>query len=448
MKLVCIQGESQGEEYDVVAPGISIGREQDNDIVLAHEKEVSRYHAKITRINDVWHIADNGSKNGVYLNDERIEAASPLSIRDEIRIGGALFLFTDSVLGRGGPASGGDTRATIEFVEAAVPERGAASGRSEVEESGTPRRRRGVPRPLVLVALLVFVVVIVFGSIYVEEQGAARAARAKQVAGASVAPQELQVYYENLEATPGVLFRYELVLGKGRLEVKVDDVGNGRRIEETRQLEDEQLAFLGESLLRDDFLSLAPVPAVRRHDGLSRTRLLVRAGTRGNYIEVENAMTPEAFEATVAELVAFVRDELGILAEPIPREEALKRAEEEYLNARRFYAEKTVDEANLYRAICSLRQLLERLAPFDYKPEWHGDAHALCQRAQSELDGELDRRVRNALTLRKAGNFEGAEQMLQSVLRMAPGQEHETARKARKELIKLNRSIRERQKRR
>ena len=447
MKFVCIQGGLQGEEYEVVAPGISIGREHDNDIVLAHEKEVSRYHAKVTRINDVWHITDNGSKNGVYLNDERIEAPSPLSIRDEIRIGGSLFLFTDDAVGVGDPEAG-DTRATIAFPSTAAPDRVEDADPAEAEHTRPSAGRRGPPRTLILIAALVFVIVIVFGSIVIQEQEAARASGEKQATGVGWAPQELQVYYENLEATPHVLFRYELVLAKGRLQVTVDDVVNGRRIEETRQLEDEQLGSLGESLLRGDFLALSAAPAGRRHEGLSRTRLLVRAGTRGNYVEVENAITPEAFEATVAELVDFVRDELGILAEPIPREEALKRAEEEFLNARRFYAEKTVDEANLYRAICSLRQLLERLAPFDYKPEWHPAAHALCLRAEGELDEELDRRVRNAMTLKRAGNLEGAGQMLQSVLGMVPGQDHDAARDARKELIKVNRLVRERQKKR
>ena len=54
-------------------PKVSIGRGRDNDIVIEN-KLVSRYHALLQKIKEVYYIRDLKSANGTYVNGRRIEA--------------------------------------------------------------------------------------------------------------------------------------------------------------------------------------------------------------------------------------------------------------------------------------------------------------------------------------------------------------------------------------
>lgn len=70
-----------------VKDGATVGRD-DGDIVMDDPK-VSNPHARF-RLNDeedgfvLW---DFGSKNGTYVNDEKITAATPLNENDVVKIG-------------------------------------------------------------------------------------------------------------------------------------------------------------------------------------------------------------------------------------------------------------------------------------------------------------------------------------------------------------------------
>jgi len=63
-----------------------IGRQRDNDIVIAHER-VSRHHAEIEREGARLFIQDHSSRNGVWLNGWRISEKTELKSGDQIRIG-------------------------------------------------------------------------------------------------------------------------------------------------------------------------------------------------------------------------------------------------------------------------------------------------------------------------------------------------------------------------
>ena len=64
-----------------------IGRHKRSDVVI-DAPEVSRNHAVLTRYDDgSWTIADTGSKNGVCVNDKKIQIAA-LGEKDTIEIGG------------------------------------------------------------------------------------------------------------------------------------------------------------------------------------------------------------------------------------------------------------------------------------------------------------------------------------------------------------------------
>ncbi|HUQ21854.1 MAG TPA: FHA domain-containing protein [Gaiellaceae bacterium] len=87
---------------------LTIGRDPDNDIVLA-QKTVSRRHAVLTFVEERWLIEDRGSANGTFVNAERIPFGSPLPLRhgDKIGVGAAILMFS-------WPAQGGDPDRTDE----------------------------------------------------------------------------------------------------------------------------------------------------------------------------------------------------------------------------------------------------------------------------------------------------------------------------------------------
>jgi Zn-dependent protease with chaperone function len=71
-----------------------IGRNVDNDIVIADDDRVSRYHAEIRRDNNQFILLDCDSRNGVWLNQHRIHQSAKLRAGDRIRIGRQEFDFT------------------------------------------------------------------------------------------------------------------------------------------------------------------------------------------------------------------------------------------------------------------------------------------------------------------------------------------------------------------
>jgi Zn-dependent protease with chaperone function len=69
-----------------------IGRNSENDVVLNSER-VSRYHAEIACQDDVFLIVDKGSRNGVWVNRQRVKNSTEIKSGDVIRIGRQDFTF-------------------------------------------------------------------------------------------------------------------------------------------------------------------------------------------------------------------------------------------------------------------------------------------------------------------------------------------------------------------
>ena len=78
-------GGRAGETYSLSAARTTIGRHPDSDVFL-DDVTVSRNHAVVTREDDAYVIADQGSLNGTYVNRRRIERQTLLD-GDELQIG-------------------------------------------------------------------------------------------------------------------------------------------------------------------------------------------------------------------------------------------------------------------------------------------------------------------------------------------------------------------------
>jgi FHA domain-containing protein len=66
---------------------LTIGQASTNDVPLAFDRTVSRVHAVLERIASRWCVRDLSSRNGTFVNGERILGDRPLRAGDEIRIG-------------------------------------------------------------------------------------------------------------------------------------------------------------------------------------------------------------------------------------------------------------------------------------------------------------------------------------------------------------------------
>lgn len=98
------------------AERVVIGRSPDATIPLLTDSSVSRLHAMIEWMDTAWTVVDDGmSRNGTFVNGERITGRRPLHHGDKIRIGECVLTFNDAA------RSGGSTTS----VAGEIPTRGS-----------------------------------------------------------------------------------------------------------------------------------------------------------------------------------------------------------------------------------------------------------------------------------------------------------------------------------
>jgi pSer/pThr/pTyr-binding forkhead associated (FHA) protein len=84
---------------------LTVGRSPDCDVCLAWDGDASRIHAELERIGGVWTVADDGlSRNGTYVNGERVSGRRRLRDDDSLRFGATVVRFRDP-----GAADAGET---------------------------------------------------------------------------------------------------------------------------------------------------------------------------------------------------------------------------------------------------------------------------------------------------------------------------------------------------
>lgn len=67
---------------------LTVGREPGNDLALAWDAEASRLHAILERLGGSWTVVDDDlSRNGTYVNGNRVRGRRRLSDRDLLRFG-------------------------------------------------------------------------------------------------------------------------------------------------------------------------------------------------------------------------------------------------------------------------------------------------------------------------------------------------------------------------
>jgi hypothetical protein len=72
---------------------VTVGKASTNLVSLKHDSTVSRLHAVLENLGFVWSVRDVGSRNGTYVNGEKISTERVLRSGDELRIGKSRLVF-------------------------------------------------------------------------------------------------------------------------------------------------------------------------------------------------------------------------------------------------------------------------------------------------------------------------------------------------------------------
>ena len=90
MKLVVLAGAKRGTAVPLKRDKFTIGRASECTL-RAGSEAISRRHCLIARTDEGWSVQDLGSRNGTFVNDQRIEEETPLCEGDELRVGPLKF---------------------------------------------------------------------------------------------------------------------------------------------------------------------------------------------------------------------------------------------------------------------------------------------------------------------------------------------------------------------
>jgi hypothetical protein len=91
---------------------VTVGKASTNGLTLEHDATVSRLHAILDNLGSAWSIRDLGSRNGTYVNGEKIFAERVLRSGDQLRIGSSRMVFWD--VGQAGEPDANDQTITAE----------------------------------------------------------------------------------------------------------------------------------------------------------------------------------------------------------------------------------------------------------------------------------------------------------------------------------------------
>jgi hypothetical protein len=78
-------------EYAVLKDEVSLGRGEDNDIVIPHAS-VSRSHARLLKRNGAYELTDLNSTNGSFVDDQQIRGSTVVSSGSQVRLGDIRFV--------------------------------------------------------------------------------------------------------------------------------------------------------------------------------------------------------------------------------------------------------------------------------------------------------------------------------------------------------------------
>jgi pSer/pThr/pTyr-binding forkhead associated (FHA) protein len=109
LALQVVRGPLGEQRISVESRRFRIGADPDNDLSIATDEYISGHHATIQSANGEWRLIDQGSKNGTYLDGQRVEQGTGEVLRrgQSIQVGNSEFqviLVDEQVIARASSA--------------------------------------------------------------------------------------------------------------------------------------------------------------------------------------------------------------------------------------------------------------------------------------------------------------------------------------------------------
>ncbi len=410
MNLYFLNGTKKGEKWELVPPGICIGREVDNDIQLLIPG-VSRYHAKIEYGQDgKWKILDLGSTNGTKVNGKKIDQEVILDPGTEITIGEQIIRFDRDFNSSADHPEPQPKTPAADPVPVSMAESGNLTekqpviekidldifNRKEKDSSGSPAQKdeKASPKKRIvnlLFSLLVTVLACVAILVFFILSGAQKDDRAKQPVNVSRNPFFLE--YEKQIISKDNVFRFSICIENGSAQFKLNDLKYQRRFSKGISAVDQDLL---KGLIREiketNFMKIKSDPPGSPANGMDESRTLtIGYDSSYNSVTVRNNFPKNSFE-TIEDALGRFADDYGLKTISLSQKEMREEAIRSFRKAEELFANYQAKPENLRNAILRYQIAIDFLDQFDPKPdEW-----TIAKRKLAEAETLMKKTIKDA----------------------------------------------------
>ncbi|HOK03643.1 MAG TPA: FHA domain-containing protein [Victivallales bacterium] len=454
-------------------PGLSIGRELDNDVIIESES-ASRYHCKISYRDGNWYLKDLNSTNGTKLNGLKITDEVKLNEGDVISIGYQKLTFGEKIPVKNEekkleselsspvkdkekrednttePQKKGDTSPQSFFgslfssgdKKDDEPEKSKFFQKERIENKNEGQNKKHASVMFYVIVLL-FAFILVSGFLLIEKVlNEEKVKNQSQRTKTSDSASNLTVIYEKQITTPDNIFRYELKIKNNKIQVTRDDLKHSIRFRREQELKPELIENLKNELKETDFMNVSEPQAGISPDNSDETKILtITYGSMLNTVRVKNTFEPTAFRDAVNVLESFSNNVLNIPTISLTPEEMKKEAEDTFAKAEMLFANKNARKDNLKEAIKRYSYVIELLEFFEPKPSIYDQAYKQSQEAKKMLDEEVKQYEIKAQQARRMQRLEEAIEAYRSIMEMLDS-EDKRYQNARDSILKLEEAIR------
>jgi hypothetical protein len=454
--LVVEEGTSKGMKISVPPEGARLGRSSRNDVVL-DDPLLSRHHCRLFfRTNDGLCLTDLGSANKTYLNGAEIQDTR-VEIGDIIALGNTkIKVVYDGITGltdkHAAPAPALNPSVGAPALNLNAPSPDVANKKTpdqpsvvDLGLSQTSPQTKGKALgkgPLILAGSLVIVLAV-----------AAWIPKFLETGGDNLVPDKrptnikktLEIEYEKIDAKVDNIFYYNLTIERdNRIAVEVHDLASNRRIKEEGQTKKSVIDDLIDDIedsgffeLDDEYAGLPPANTEKRWD------LTITINDRSRRVVVRNRAEPPIFKDLRESIEVFAMNDLNLPDMHFSTEELINMAQDEYLQAKKLYAERDHKHENLFNAIKFYKRALTNLRSIEAKPPFFNECVANSAMCEKELDAEYKELKFEADRCRRVKEWESAADHLRVIRQMIPDRGDDRYTEADKQLIAVERHIEE-----
>lgn len=422
MDLIFLNGEKKGTKHPMTPPGISIGREVDNDIQLLING-VSRYHAMVSSDGENWFIEDLGSTNGTKVNQQKITEKTQLTPGCEIAIGAQKFQFGEKIAAPekkktiAADATQVDTKLdtmldlTSQLKKSKHSIFGSAPKNQEEPQSGGQKKILG--NIIFTLIVITLPLICIFGYMLIMEQ---KDVQKKQTHVVNV---EIPffLHYEKIVTSSDNVFRFEVKVEDDTAVFVVDDLKYGRHnVVKQGDLKKSQIENLKDAIRNTGFMELSN-ESTNTPVGPKEERRIITLSidSKFNKVEVRNTFAQTSFE-TVERAISDFAEEFDIRINSLTEEEMRQEAESAFRRAEELLANYLAAPENIRNAILRYKNAKKYYEQFEPKPREWDICRKQLEKAEKIYQAQYSGLVFNIQKYNKLRQFDKASKECQKML--------------------------------